>query len=202
MPPSPTPREVEVKLRVGDLKAIIRKLRGLGAAQHGRVLERNTLYDTPGSDIRRRGRLLRLRIESPAPGHGIPGGHRRFILTAKAPVPAASASRYKEKFEREVVVSSSHNWAETFRAIGLRPGFIYEKYRITFRFPGLPLHLDLDETPVGDFLELESPPSAIDRAARALGFAPRDYIRATYWDLYAANCRRRGRAPRNMLFHA
>jgi adenylate cyclase class 2 len=83
-------------------------------------------------------------------------------------------------------------------SLGLRPGFRYEKYRSTFRLPGL--HLDLDETPIGVFLELEGSPSAIDRTARALGYAPRDFIRATYYDLYAADCRRHGRIPRNMLF--
>jgi adenylate cyclase class 2 len=84
------------------------------------------------------------------------------------------------------------------RAIGLRPSFRYEKYRSTFRLAGL--HLDLDETPVGVFLELEGAPRSIDRVARSLGFVPREYINGTYWDLYAADCRRRGRKPANMLF--
>jgi hypothetical protein len=62
------------------------------------------------------------------------------------------------------------------------------------------LHLDLDETPVGVFLELEGDPQAIDRAARALGYLHHDYVRGTYWDLYRAECERRGRIARNMLF--
>jgi hypothetical protein len=53
---------------------------------------------------------------------------------------------------------------------------------------------------VGIFLELEGSPRAIDRAARSLGFSPRDYIRSTYWDLWAADCRRHNRFPKNMLF--
>jgi adenylate cyclase class 2 len=89
-------------------------------------------------------------------------------------------------------------WDRILRSIGLRPGFRYEKYRTTFRLPGL--YVDLDETPVGVFLELEGTPKAIDRVARALGFSSRDYIRGTYWDLYAADCRDRGRLLRNMLF--
>ncbi len=54
----------------------------------------------------------------------------------------------------------------------------------------------------GYFLELEGAPTDIDRAARALGYAPRDYIQATYWDIYADDCRRRGRVPKNMVFRA
>jgi adenylate cyclase class 2 len=193
-----THRETEIKLRIADLPALIRRLRRLGAVQHGRVLERNTLYDTPDSDFRLRGRLLRLRLETPAPSKTIRGGVRRSVITSKAPAPVSRRSRYKEKLEREVEVRSPVGWPSALRALGLRPGFRYEKYRTTFRFRGL--HLDLDETPVGVFLELEGSPRTIDRAARALGFASQQYIRGTYWDLYAADCRRRGVVPRNMLF--
>jgi len=192
-----TAREIEVKLRVADLPSLVRRLKRLGATQHGRVLERNTLYDTPESDFRSRGRLLRLRIETSAPSTLIPGGAKSAILTSKAPVPDSNRSRYKEKFEREVRVESPSRWPSALRAIGLRPSFRYEKYRTTFRLPGL--HLDLDETPVGVFLELEGSPRIIDRVARSLGFAPSEYINGTYWDLYAADCRRRGRKPTNML---
>ncbi len=196
-----TAREIEVKLRIADLPALVRALKHLGAKLHGRVLEQNTLYDTPSADFRSRGRLLRLRIETPAPSRLLPGGARCAILTSKAPVPESRRrSRYKEQLEREVAVESPGRWPAALRAIGLRPSFRYEKYRTTFRIPGL--HLDLDETPVGTFLELEGSPHTIDRAARALGFAPRSYINGTYWDLYAADCRRRGRRPANMLLSA
>lgn len=193
-----TTREIEVKLRIAVLPALVRELKRLGAAAHGRVLEQNTLYDTPGSDFRIRGRLLRLRTETPAPSRILPGGAKQAILTSKAPVPESGRrSRYKEKLEREVAVGSPARWLAALRAIGFRPSFRYEKYRTTFRLPGL--HLELDETPVGIFLELEGSPRAIDRVARALGYAPREYINGTYWDLYAADCRRRGRRPTNML---
>jgi adenylate cyclase, class 2 len=193
-----TIREIEVKLRVADVDSVIRKLSRLGCRCSGRVLERNTLFDTPDSDIRRLGRLLRIRVETPAPSKLIRGGARRTVITSKCPAPASTDSRYKEKIERELAVRSPRNWPATLRSLGFRPGFSYEKFRSTFRLAGL--HLDLDETPVGVFLELEGSPRAIDRAGKALGFSRRDYIRGTYWDVYAAECRRRGRSPRNMLF--
>ena len=196
--PSHTGREIEIKLRIADLAALVLQLRRLGATEHGRVLEQNTLYDTPTADFRSRRRLLRLRIETPAPSKFAAGGARRAILTSKAPVPESVRTRYKEKLEREVAVESPRRWPAALRAIGLRPGFRYEKYRTTFRLRGL--HLDLDETPVGIFLELEGAPRSIDRVARALGFAPQEYINGTYWDLYAADCRLRRRKLTNMLF--
>jgi adenylate cyclase class 2 len=195
-----TTREVEIKLCISDVPGLIRQLRRLGAVAGGRVLEQNTLYDTSDADFRRRGRLLRLRTEKSASLGAIRGGRRRAVMTSKAPVPASESSRYKQKLEREQVVPSPERWDRILRSIGLRRSFRYEKYRTGFGLPGL--HLDLDETPVGTFLELEGAPRVIDRAARALGFSPRDYIRGTYWDLYAADCRRRRQIPRNMLFRA
>jgi adenylate cyclase class 2 len=200
MPRRRTVREIEIKLRIRDLPRLIAKLRRLHAACEGRVFEENTLYDTPDGDFRRRGRLLRVRVETPAPSRSVPGGPRRAILTSKSPAPESAASRYKEKLERELGVQSPPRWPAMLRSVGFRPGFLYEKYRTTFRLSGL--HLDLDETPVGTFLELEGAPRAIDRAARALGFSPRDYIRGTYWDLFQSDCRRRGRFPGNMRFRA
>ena len=203
--PKRTHREIEIKLRVADLPSLLRRLRRLAIQSRGRTLEQNTLYDTPSSHVRRCGRLLRLRRETPAPpGSTIRRARHRTILTSKAPPPALRGQsprpRYKERLERELVVHNPGLWPRLLRSLGLRPAFRYEKYRTTFKLPGL--HLDLDETPAGVFLELEGTPRAIDRAARSLGFTPRDYLRSTYWDVYAADCRRHGRTPRNMLFPA
>jgi adenylate cyclase, class 2 len=203
---TPAP-EIEIKLRITDVRTTRHKITALRAAPQPRVLEQNTLYDTPQSHLRRRGMLLRLRIETPAP-HSKPANRdlrERVILTAKAP-PHTSPKRknpspYKIRAERErVVANSSREWVAALTAIGFRPAFRYDKYRSTFRLPSL--HLDLDETPVGTYLELEGHPKAIDRTAGALGFSKRAYLRATYWDMYAAACRRRGIHPKNMLFPA
>jgi len=189
-----TNREIEIKVRVSDLPEMLRRLGRMGGARHPRVFEQNFLYDTPGADFRRRGRLLRVRLER------LPSGAVRGLLTYKAPPSGKprKAQRYKERIEREVALRDPRRADGLLRAAGFRPGFCYEKYRTSFRLPGL--HLDLDETPVGIFLEVEGRPGAIERAARALGYTPRDFMRGTYWDLYAADCRRRGREPKNMLF--
>jgi adenylate cyclase class IV len=213
MPPHKrTNPEIEVKLRVANVQDMLRKLKNLGARYESRVLERNTLYDTPDSDFRRRGALLRIRAESARPPlAGVqtssPGRHsttRRTILTSKAPAAPRSPRdrRYKEKRERELVVPGSPtHWDRELRSLGLRRGFRYDKFRSTFRLSGLPgLAIELDETPAGTFLELEGLPGAIDRAARALGYSSRDYYCGSYWDVHVADCRRRGITPRNMVF--
>jgi len=191
-------REIEIKLRVTDPVRLLRALLRLGAHTRGRVFEQNTLYDTPDAGLRRRGWLLRLRTETPAPSRLIPGGRRSAAITSKMPPPVASASRYKERLEREWPIAHPRRWPRLLRSLGFRPSFRYEKYRSRFRLPGL--ELDLDETPIGVFLELEGAPAKIDRVTCSLGYAPRDYLRATYGDLWAAHARRRGHSPRDMLF--
>ena len=53
----------------------------------------------------------------------------------------------------------------------------------------------LDETPIGNFLEIEGSPRWIDRTARALGFFDGDYITRSYGYLYLAYCRERRMRP-------
>jgi adenylate cyclase class 2 len=210
-----THRETEIKLSIKDVGSLIEKLRAMGVKPRGRVLEQNTLFDTDGSDLRHGGRLLRLRTETPAPNQFAAGGPKRTTLTSKSrPLPERNRekkNRYRENLEREIAVMAPRHpaghrkrtlfdrgWAFALGVLGLHSGFRYEKYRTSFRADGV--HLDLDETPVGVFLELEGEPDGIDRIAAALGFTPRDYIRATYYELYAAERRRRGRSVRHMEF--
>jgi adenylate cyclase, class 2 len=206
--PMPNPKkstpEIEIKLRITNQQVIERKIIALRATPQPRVQEQNTLYDTPQSHLRQRHMLLRLRVETPAPHDRPTGKTERVILTSKAPPPPQQNNKpspYKIRSEREqVVTKSSRQYAKALIALGFRPSFRYHKFRTTFRLPNL--HLDLDETPAGIFLELEGHPKAIDSAAKALGFTKKDYLRATYWDLYATACRRRGKRPKNMLFPA
>jgi adenylate cyclase class 2 len=203
--PKKTDPEIEIKLHITSIPKILYKIKNLRATPRTRVQEQNILYDTPQSHLRRRKMLLRLRIETLAQKNApITARKERVILTSKAPpVPQRNSkpSRYKIRAEREQVASiSSLQYEKTLTSLGFRPTFRYDKFRTTFRLPNL--HLDLDETPAGTYLELEGTPQAIDRAAKSLGFTKKDYLRATYWDLYAADCRRRGTKPKNMLFRA
>lgn len=197
--PHATHRETEVKLRVADIPALLRKLKSLKAANRGRVFERNTLYDTSDSAFRRSGCLLRLRTEMPARSKRSHPGPPQHVTTFKAPTRANSRSRYKERLESELALSKPDVWPQRLAALGLRPSFTYEKFRTSFRLPAV--HLDLDETPVGTFLEIEASANSIDRIAKALGYAPHDYFSGTYWDVYAADCRRRGLPIKNMVFN-
>lgn len=184
--------EIEVKLRVVDARGLVRRLRGLGARRIRRVHERNVLFDTAEQALGRAGKLLRLRWND-----------HEAVLTFKSPVPGRGVARRRYKVRREIefALDAPEEMARVFEGLGFRPFFRYEKFRTTFRLPGeKTLKVELDVTPIGCFLELEGAPRAIDRAARLLGYARKDYITANYLTLYREHCRSRRRPRGDMLF--
>ena len=206
-------QETEIKLRVPDLQVFRRALRRLGAPSGSssvkRVHEWNELFDTPGSELKRRGELLRIRTESAGESSsGRPGTRaQRTILTLKRPARGtpSSRSRYKVKEEIEAEVGDGRVLSDVLEALGMRVWFRYEKYRTTFQLPASlrwarDLLIELDETPIGSFVELEGPRGAIDRAAKALGYEKQDYVTANYFVLYREHCRQNGKKLGDMLF--
>ena len=204
-------REIEVKLRVPHLEELRRQLVRLRGRKLSRVWEQNTLYDTPRSRFRKKGVLLRLRVMTTLGRGGRPSG----VLTYKGPSlrledlnggagevqwrPAHH--RYKVRDEVEVSVGHPEKLDELLRAVGLVAAFRYEKVRTSYALPGLAgVMLELDETPIGTFVELEGPPRQIDRAARLLGYRPKDYITSSYLGLHLDACRRARRQARDMAF--
>lgn len=201
-------KEREIKLRIEDLASLRRRLAKLGArVVRSRLHERNALFDTLERSLAKREQLLRIRTELPV-GRGRKDASRS-VLTFKRPIVKAgsrhSGERHKVREEIELEVSDTKALATIFEGLRMSRWFQYEKFRTTFRFPASHawakgLLMELDETPIGVFLELEGPATAIDRAAKALRFEERDYILANYTVLYRQYCRRRGQTPGDMLF--
>ena len=97
--------------------------------------------------------------------------------------------------EHEVRIGNVEVLEGLVKLLGLQPWFRYEKYRTPYALPLIKgVVLDFDETPVGDFVELEGARVAIDRAARALGFAKRDYITGSYGRLHMESLHIKGKA--------
>ncbi len=163
--------EVEIKLPVATASQARALLRHAHAERLDRYHELNLLFDWPDRRLSRAGCVLRVRQEN-----------GRAVLTFKAPAPG---SKYKTRQELEVTVGSAEVMAELLHRLGLRVWFCYEKYRTRYRLPGFKdLLVELDETPIGVFLELEGPGPQIDRAARRLGYSPQDYLTASYYELF------------------
>jgi adenylate cyclase class 2 len=162
--------EIEIKLRVGLLPPWREKLVGMGAtARCPRGFERNLVFDTPRRRLEKSGVLLRLRRHE-----------GRSVLTMK--MPAQAHAGYKVREETEADVSDFTAMAGILGGIGFRPFFTYEKYREVFQLDGVAIMLD--ETPIGNFLEIEGDPQAIDAAAACLGFSRGDYISDSYYQLF------------------
>jgi adenylate cyclase class 2 len=212
-------QEIEIKLKISDPKVLKRELKRLGArpanGSSGRAREWNVIFDTPEGGLAKHGQLLRIRIETAEPkskkGKAVPS--KRTVLTFKRPIvvggaPSAGAQenhRHKVREEIEVEVADASILAKIFEGLGMRGWFHYEKYRTTLSLPARTnwakgLLIELDETPIGTFVELEGPPLAIDRAAQELGYSRRDYVLRSYLALYVEECRRLGQEPRDMLF--
>ncbi len=213
--------EIEIKLQVEDLKLLQGILKRLAVVpafpKTPRIHEANLLFDTPDGDLAKHRQLLRIRSESPvAPGQkpGAPPPERHLLtfksppeaLAMGAPTRQASAGgRYKVREETELVISDAAALQKIFEGLGLRGWFRYEKYRSTFKFPARAkwaegLLLEVDETPIGTYVELEGPGEAIERAAHELGFSRSDYIVKNYLVLYLEECKKRGEQASHMLF--
>ena len=204
-------REIEIKLRVVDRRAFQRTLKRLGARRLGRVYEWNVLFDTPQKDLRKREQLVRVRTETP-PGVPLPlRKPQTAILSFKAEPQSAKGrtqgkgQRHKVREEIEVQVADAAALCAILEGLGMSIWFRYEKYRTTFRLPASRpwargLKIELDETPIGTFVELEGARLAIDRAAKALGYSLKDYIVANYFVLYRDACRRAGKKAGDILF--
>jgi adenylate cyclase class 2 len=186
-----------------------------GLAKHGQLLRlRTETAAAPAANKSfKSNKTKKSRKTNPATSSKSPMPTRQ-ILTFKRPTAqqaAAPSSRYpsfgshKVRDEIEAQVTDTGNLIKIFEGLGMRGWFRYEKYRTTYQLPATKswardLLIEVDETPIGTFVELEGPPAAIDRAATELGYSKRDYILTNYLALYAEDCRRKGQQPQNMLF--
>lgn len=182
-----SPKEIEIKFRVDDAAQIVRRLRKAGfRLATPRTHEMNALYDLPGQRLRRRGELLRLRKYG-----------AEWVLTHKA---KGKAGRHKSRIENETKLADGPRMDAILRALGYRPSFRYEKFRA--EWSDGKGHVVIDETPIGNFGEIEGLPRWIDRTAKLLGVYTKDYITDTYAGLFFAWKRRTHSPAEEMTFRA
>ena len=163
-------QEIEIKFRVDDLRMLARKLRAAGFhVTTKRTHEMNTLYDLPGGVLRARKQLLRLRK------YGL-----EWTLTHKA---GKKSGRHSSREELETSVEDGKQMDLILRALGYAPSFRYEKFRA--EWTDGKGQVVVDETPIGDFCEIEGPPRWIDATANKLGVREADFITKNYAGLFA-----------------
>jgi adenylate cyclase class 2 len=167
------PVETEIKFRVDDLADLTSRLDAAGfTLQTPRTFESNVLFDTPDRQMRARTEILRIRSYA-----------GRWMLTHKRlPDDGPGEDTHKHRIETETEFSDGDALAQVFLSIGLVPAFRYEKWRA--EWSDGEGHCVVDETPIGNYAELEGSAEWIDRTAALLGIDPSQYIILSYGRLF------------------
>ena len=178
--------ETELKFPVVDIPAFRARVAQLGLSlRTERSFESNTLYDTPGRDLRAERQLLRIREYC----------DRSLVTHKRVGDEAGLDQRFKVRIETETMVEDGAAMAEIFKQLGFGPVFRYEKYRTEWdaqegeqegeqagsQGGG---HLVLDETPIGTWAELEGEPQWIDSMLGRLGVDPAGCSTESYGALF------------------
>jgi adenylate cyclase class 2 len=185
------PVETEIKFRVEDLPGLTHRLEAVGfTLQTPRSFESNVLYDTPDRQMRTRTEILRIRSYA-----------GRWTVTHKRlPDSGPGEDRHKHRIETETEVANGDALATVFLSLGLVAAFRYEKWRT--EWTDGEGHCVVDETPIGDFAELEGSAEWIDRAALRLGIDPSQYITLSYGRLFDLWRQQHNSAAQDLTFAA
>ena len=191
-------QETEVKLYIGNIKAIKERLRSFGASLISpRTHEFNLRFDTPSKDFTRDGRVLRLRQDE------------AIRLTYKDGRQLKDGVLSRREIEFSV---SNFDLARQFiEALGYEIVFIYEKYRTTYSLPNTTTHTEkdlhslemqimVDELPYGNFIEIEGDFVELKPLARSLDLNWDAAIPASYHDLFNRVCQSRNLSFRDLRF--
>lgn len=135
--------EIEVKFYVLKLAKIRTALLQMGAQSQGRAFENNLRFENQAMHLAQNGAMLRLRQTQ-----------GRNIITVKQHVEHEAGRTCKVFQEYETEVSDFDTARKIFGILGYIPFQVYEKFRETLILPDA--KICLDETPYGNFVEIEA----------------------------------------------
>jgi adenylate cyclase class 2 len=178
--------ETEIKVKIDDPVGFCRRLDLLGASVlSARHFEDNHLLDFPDQRLRSGQCLLRIRF----------AGDRGFLTYKGPPRPEGI---FKTREELETKLESGADMLQILERIGMRVCFRYQKYRQECVLDGV--HVAVDETPIGNYVEFEGSEEGIRDLARKMGISESQFLRFSYYSLYLEYCQQRGEAPQFMIF--
>jgi len=208
--------EIELKFPIPDLARFQTSLPALGFhLDTPRTFEQNTLYDTADRSLRLGKQILRLRQYGDL-----------WTLTHKRPADSPAdgdSTRYKIRIETETHLDDGPALAVVFHHMGYDPVFRYEKFRTEWSYASptiegplfsgtlfndsalpsdlaIARHLVIDETPIGNYAELEGPPEWIDRTLEQLGVDPATCLIDSYGKLFLDWKQRTGSDAEHLTF--
>ncbi len=187
-PPARVREEIEVKLPTTSLGDVRQRLGRAGATlRASKHDESNDLFDDADRKLSGSGRTVRLRKAA-----------GKAILTYKGSARFEAGAKIRE--EREVEVSDAGEAEAILKGLGLERRFRYEKRREEWDCAGC--IVALDETPIGDFVEIEGEPTAIRRLIAELALDPAEAIPYSYAELYLRRRKEEPSLPPDMVWKA
>lgn len=182
--------EIEVKIRCDNFDC----MRDAGfdlkmvAPRH---FEDNWLLDATDRRLFKEGAALRVRSV---------GG--KGLVTYKGVVEESASSPLKVREEIESDTDDPESMVRLFERLGFYRSFRYQKYRTVYHLfiDGGEIEVVFDETPMGNFIEIEGDELRVLRAMEAAGFTASDVIRESYPELQAARCKERGVSLEDLVF--
>ncbi len=161
--------EIEVKIRVDDFDSFKEKITNLDARlEKERYSEENTLFDFSTQTLAKNQQALRLRTTG-----------KKTFLTFKGP--PEKSRKFKIRKEYETEVRNEKQMRKILKSLGFIPVFTYNKFRTVYRKKNL--KICLDETSIGNFIELEGERNEIVKFTNALGISKKEFIKLDYIQL-------------------
>ena len=178
--------ETEIKIRIEDPAGFCRQLRTWNPETLSeRHFEDNHLIDFPDRKLQSSHCLLRVRLTE-----------KRSLLTYKGP--PRQGSIFKTREELETDLADGPAVLQVLERIGMRVWFRYQKYREEYALDDV--HVAVDETPIGNYVEFEGSEEAIQNLAHKMGINEEKFLSSSYYALYVEYCRERGEDPKFMTF--
>jgi adenylate cyclase, class 2 len=182
--------EIEVKLACDNLDRFRQSNVDLQLVE-ARHFEDNWLLDSKDQRLLKQGAALRVRAVG-----------NKGVLTYKGIVHDSETSILKVREEIESSVDEPERVVELFERLGFHRSFRYQKYRTVYRLAGADksLVVTFDETPIGNFIEIEGDEADVLQTMQAAGFSADEIIRESYPELQAQRCRQRGIPLEDLIF--
>ncbi len=176
--------EIEVKYKLKDKKVVLDWLNQNAKEIKNRYMDRTySLWDRIKA-LSRMGVFVRTRQE---------GSKHTFTIKTRD---LKLVSRYAERTEYNLEIEDASRMAEMLRMIGLEDMRILEKYRTMWKYKVC--IIVIDETPIGDFIEIEGPKQNLEELIKILKLKGKRITQA-YWDVYRDYCRKKGIDEENNL---
>jgi adenylate cyclase class 2 len=178
--------ETEIKIKIEDPACLCRQLNAWNpVVLSERHFEDNYLFDFPNRNLGSKQSLLRVRFAG-----------SRSCLTYKGPPRLEGIFKIREELETDLPDGAM--MLQILEKIGMQVCFRYQKYRREFAFEGV--HVAVDETPIGNFMEIEGAEDGIRNLAQKIGYEDKQFLRASYYSLYLEYCQKMHAPPEFMVF--